>query len=739
MATLVGEKGYTYREQTWARPTCDVNGIFGGYQGKGAKTVLPSWAGAKVSMRLVPDQRPEKIAELFTAVRQARSRPGRQSRGRVPARRRAGAARSHGPAGRCRAGGDARDVWGRRPVRIREGGSIPIVATFSRVLKVPVLLLGFGLDDDRLHSPNEKFNISALLQRHPGGGAVARPRGRLSRATMPKAASRPLRRARAQVPHRGTRRGARAPARARSRAPGPGALRGQLDPRSRGRARGPRLSPAPARRRPRRAHHLQGAAHDRGPHQGARRARNAVGELDRAQALFESLGYRVVRRYQKMREEWRLGGVEVALDHTPIGDFVEFEGDRAEVLAKRCGFDPAKAEQRSYLRLYEDYRREHPEAPRGHDVPRRGQRRSVSSRRGFSDQAASRPRRSRGSARSCSPPGAASGCGRSPIRFPSRCCRSPACRWRRTPSSACARAGCEAVALNLHHLGERDPRRVSATRFARHAAASTRRRPSSWARSARCTPLRDFLRDADAVLLVNGDSLCRWPLEALVRRHLRSDAAATLLLVRRAPRRRAAAAASRSTATAGWSAFAAARRRPAATRSARRRVFAGAHVLAPALLERGARGSGRHRRRALPAAARRGGRISRCSPARRWHDLGTPRRYLDAALDAGVGLGTRPLARRRRRGGRGRRAAARTRSSSRARASAAGPGSSAAWCCPAAPVGAGCRLSETIVGFGAALPPGTAVERRLITPRGPAPPSPDDTVVGSLVFTPIDG
>ena len=89
----------------------------------------------------------------------------------------------------------------------------------------------------------------------------------------------------------------------------------------------------------------------------------SVGDLPKARALFESLGYRVVRRYQKVREEWRLGGVEVALDHTPMGDFVEIEGDRAEVLAKRFGLDLAKAEQRSYLRLYDDYRREHPEAP----------------------------------------------------------------------------------------------------------------------------------------------------------------------------------------------------------------------------------------------------------------------------------------------------------------------------------------------------------------------------------------
>jgi adenylate cyclase class 2 len=84
---------------------------------------------------------------------------------------------------------------------------------------------------------------------------------------------------------------------------------------------------------------------------------------EEARKLFESLGYQAVRRYQKMREEWQLGGVTIALDHTPIGDFAEFEGDGAVTVAKRCGFDPDKAERRSYLRLYEDYLKHHPDAP----------------------------------------------------------------------------------------------------------------------------------------------------------------------------------------------------------------------------------------------------------------------------------------------------------------------------------------------------------------------------------------
>lgn len=79
--------------------------------------------------------------------------------------------------------------------------------------------------------------------------------------------------------------------------------------------------------------------------------------------LLERLGYSVVKRYEKVREEWRLGASVVCLDHTPIGDFVEFEGNDAAEQALRCGFEPASAEPRSYLHLYEDYRVSHPEAP----------------------------------------------------------------------------------------------------------------------------------------------------------------------------------------------------------------------------------------------------------------------------------------------------------------------------------------------------------------------------------------
>ncbi len=157
--TTFGEAGYTTLERAWARPTCDVNGIWGGYQGEGAKTVLPAWAAAKVSMRLVPDQKAEDIAAKFQAHVETLAPAGV----RVTVNAHHGAdpvlVDTKGALAEATMGAQE-DVWGKPPVRVREGGSIPIVGTFSEVLEVPILLVGFGLSDDRLHSPNEKFNIS---------------------------------------------------------------------------------------------------------------------------------------------------------------------------------------------------------------------------------------------------------------------------------------------------------------------------------------------------------------------------------------------------------------------------------------------------------------------------------------------------------------------------------------------------------------------------------------------------
>jgi acetylornithine deacetylase/succinyl-diaminopimelate desuccinylase-like protein len=156
---LVGEEGYTYLERVSARPTCDVNGIYGGYMGKGAKTVLPAWAGAKVSMRLVPDQEPEVAARQFTEYVQRIAPAGVKVE---VSYLHGGAPALFAPEGSAADAAMAalEEVWGRRPVRVREGGSIPIATVFARVLDRPVLFLGFGLNDDRLHAPNEKFNLS---------------------------------------------------------------------------------------------------------------------------------------------------------------------------------------------------------------------------------------------------------------------------------------------------------------------------------------------------------------------------------------------------------------------------------------------------------------------------------------------------------------------------------------------------------------------------------------------------
>ncbi len=89
----------------------------------------------------------------------------------------------------------------------------------------------------------------------------------------------------------------------------------------------------------------------------------AVDDFETTKRILEALGYFPIRRYQKYRENWLLGSVVISLDHTPIGDFVEFEGEGCERVARRSGFDPDRAERRDYMRLYEEYLKEHPDAP----------------------------------------------------------------------------------------------------------------------------------------------------------------------------------------------------------------------------------------------------------------------------------------------------------------------------------------------------------------------------------------
>ena len=149
-------------EQIWARPTCEVNGIIGGYTGAGFKTVIPSKASAKVSFRLVGDQEPKKIADGVPRLR-ARAHSGRlQGRVHLPWRQpRRSACRSTVRGCRARARALA-DEWGKEPALIGGGGSIPVVGDFKRILGMNSLMIGFGLDDDRIHSPNEKYDLASF-------------------------------------------------------------------------------------------------------------------------------------------------------------------------------------------------------------------------------------------------------------------------------------------------------------------------------------------------------------------------------------------------------------------------------------------------------------------------------------------------------------------------------------------------------------------------------------------------
>jgi acetylornithine deacetylase/succinyl-diaminopimelate desuccinylase-like protein len=159
LSRSVGEAGRTVLERLWSRPCCDVNGIWGGYTGEGSKTVIPARAAAKLSFRLVPDQDPEEVAEQLRAFLAARipahvawelvamgmGRPIRVPTGSpfLAAARRALAR-----------------VFGKEPALIGCGGSIPVTASIKHRLGMDSLLLGFGLDDDRVHSPNEKFELA---------------------------------------------------------------------------------------------------------------------------------------------------------------------------------------------------------------------------------------------------------------------------------------------------------------------------------------------------------------------------------------------------------------------------------------------------------------------------------------------------------------------------------------------------------------------------------------------------
>ncbi len=155
---LFGEHGFSTLERAATRPTCDLHGIWGGYQGPGSKTVLPATVGAKLSTRLVADQDPERIAGLFRDFIQGLRVPGVELELRVLDQASPWRLDAEGEIVEA-AMAAMEDVWGKRPLRARGGGSLPVLTTLSEVLDVPILLLGFGLPDDRPHSPNEKLEL----------------------------------------------------------------------------------------------------------------------------------------------------------------------------------------------------------------------------------------------------------------------------------------------------------------------------------------------------------------------------------------------------------------------------------------------------------------------------------------------------------------------------------------------------------------------------------------------------
>ena len=158
VADLKGEKGYSPTEQTSIRPTLELNGIWGGYQGEGAKTVLPSKAFAKISMRLVPNQRSQKISDLFA----------KHFKKLAPKSVKVKVSYHHGgePAvtptdsvAYYAASKAMQETFNKKPIPVRSGGSIPIVALFEKELKIKSVLMGFGLDSDNIHSPDEHYGV----------------------------------------------------------------------------------------------------------------------------------------------------------------------------------------------------------------------------------------------------------------------------------------------------------------------------------------------------------------------------------------------------------------------------------------------------------------------------------------------------------------------------------------------------------------------------------------------------
>jgi acetylornithine deacetylase/succinyl-diaminopimelate desuccinylase-like protein len=155
---LWGEAGFTPVEQLGARPTLEINGMLSGFTGSGAKTVIPAWAMAKISMRLVPDQDPEEVKNQLTQYIQAKVPPTVRWELKTMTGGKASLSDRTYPATQAmyRA---LKEVWGKDPVYRREGGSVPVVGDMQTILGIESVLTGFGLPDDNIHAPNERLHL----------------------------------------------------------------------------------------------------------------------------------------------------------------------------------------------------------------------------------------------------------------------------------------------------------------------------------------------------------------------------------------------------------------------------------------------------------------------------------------------------------------------------------------------------------------------------------------------------
>jgi amidohydrolase len=156
-----GEQGRLLIEQVTSRPTCDVNGIYGGYTGEGAKTVIPAEATAKISFRLVEGQDPVKIRDAFRVYVKARLPEDCSvefaEHSNAPAIALDWTMKPLGAAKRA-----LTEEWGKEALLIGSGGSVPVVADFKNTLGLDTVMVGFGLEDDRIHSPNEKYDLKSF-------------------------------------------------------------------------------------------------------------------------------------------------------------------------------------------------------------------------------------------------------------------------------------------------------------------------------------------------------------------------------------------------------------------------------------------------------------------------------------------------------------------------------------------------------------------------------------------------